>query len=236
MQRSRPFLALCQDVVTDLGVTGGVIQSVIGNTSIELQRIVNWVARADVLIQSVWSDWNFLWFKDAITIAAGVDTFGVTYAFDDVDHLSLALNPDTTGTQTTYPNWMDWEYFAITWQNKPKTAVASPTNWSMDPSGTIWLSHYMLTSTPCFVAYWRVPVRMAANTDTSPIPAKFDSIIVERAKILYAERENAIEIMSGSSAEYTDTLDKLQSSCLPSGRAARKSRNDRTTNNDGFVE
>lgn len=233
---SRTFLALCQDVVADLGVVGGVIQAVTGNTSQELVRIVNWVARADLLIQNLWSDWNFLWVRDSVTIDANTDTFVVNNAFNDIDHLSLVLNPNVAGVSPTFPRWMDWNQFAMTWQNKIKTPSASPANWSIDPTGKIWLSHLTLAATPATVAYWKQPVRMVNNQDTSPIPTIFDTIIVERAKLIYAQRENAVEILTGSTAEYTDTLDKLESSYLPSGRAARKSRNDQTTNSDAYVE
>lgn len=233
---SRSFLALCQDAVSDLGIVGGVIQSVTGNTSQELVRMVNWVARADLYVQNLWSDWNFLWFRDSVTIAANADTFAVNNAFNDIDHLSLVINPNLTGISPSFPAWMDWEQFARTWQNKIKTPAPSPANWSIDPSGKIWLSHMTTAAVPASVAYWKQPVRMVNNTDTSPIPTIFDTIIVERAKTIYAQRENAIEILNGSTAEYMDTLDKLESSYLPSGRAARKSRNDRTTNPDAYVE
>lgn len=238
---SRPFIQLCRDVVTDLGVVGGVIQSVTGNTSIELQRIVNWVARADVLIQAMWSDWNFLYYTDSLNGAAGNDYITPTLAFDDIDRKSLVLYPDTQGPGPSYPSWIDWTRFQVMWQNRVKTAMQNPTNWTQDPAGKIWLSHQLLpispaTSTPLNVSYWKAPVRMVNDQDISPIPTKFDSVIVERAKILYAQRENAPEILTGSSAEFGDLIEKMQSSCLPGGRAAFKSQNDWLTNPDGYVE
>lgn len=236
LDRSRTFLALCQDAVGDLGITGGVIQSVTGNSSQELVRIVNWVARADLLIQNLWSDWNFLWYTDTLTIPAGADTFQTTKAFNDIDHLSLVMNPDITGVSPSYPSWMEWDAFRVRWQNRVKTSNPRPTNWSVDPTGKIWLSHYATAAIPIQISYWVAPTRMVNNNDTSPIPGIFDTIIVERAKIIYAQRENAVEILVGSTAEFSDQLDKLESSCLPSARAARKSRNDRTTNFDGYVE
>lgn len=236
LDRSRTFLALCQDAVSDLGITGGVIQSVTGNSSQELVRIVNWVARADLLIQNLWSDWNFLWTTDALTIASGADSFQTVKKFNDIDHLSLVLNPDLPGVSPFYPTWVEWDTFRVRWQNRVKTASPRPSNWTVDPAGKVWLSHYTTAATPAQISYWAAPVRMVNNNDTSPIPGIFDTIIVERAKIIYAQRENAVEILVGSTAEFTDQLDKLESSCLPAGRAARKSRNDRTTNHDGYVE
>jgi hypothetical protein len=233
---SRPFLQLCQDVVTDIGIAGGQITTTVGNTNTELQRVVSWVARADIMIQKLWSDWTFLWYLDnAIAIPAGTDNFSTTYPFDDIDHKSMVVNAATAGANPSYPKWMDWAAFYLAYQTRVKTPAASPSNWAVDPAGNIWLSHITINPINVWLEYWLRPTRMIAVNDTSPIPSDFDMIIVERAKIMYAERENAPEILSGSTAEYTDTLDKLQSSCLPSGRAARKSRNDETTNPDGYV-
>lgn len=238
---SRTFLALCQDVVSDLGVAGGVIQSVTGNTNIELQRIVNWVARADILIQAQWSDWNFLYFKDEIAVAANADFVTPNQSFDDIDRKSMCFYPDTQSPGPNYPQWMDWEKFQVAYQNRPKLPQQWPNSWSQDPSGKLWLSSTVTpiapaTTTPVQLCYWLNPVRMVNNNDTSLIPNKFDNAIVERAKILYAQRENAPEILTGSSAEFEDIYEKMMSSCLPSGRAAFKSRNDYTTNPDGYVE
>lgn len=237
---SRTYLQLCQDVVSDLGVVGGVIQSVQGNTSIELQRIVNWVARADVLVQNMWSDWNFLYYIDSITGNSGDDFVTPNKTFDDMDRKSLVLYPDTQSPGPSYPQWLDWERFQVMYQNKPKLPMQSPAAFSQDPAGKIWLSHTLqpiapATTVPMQLAYWLTPTRMVNDGDTSPIPNKFDTIIVERAKILYAQRENAPEILTGSSAEFADLLEKMESSCLPYGRAARKSANDWTTNPDGYV-
>lgn len=233
---SRSFLALCQDVVADLGVTGGQISAVTGLTSIEQQRIVNWVARADLLIQQVWSDWKFLWVLDNVTLAQGADTINATYAFNDIDHRAMVFNAAQAGIAPQYPVWMEWEQFYFLYQSKVKGTQAYPTCWAVDPTGKIWFSHYASAALPVQLSYWKQPARMVNGTDTSPIPTGYDTVIVERAKMLYAQRENAPEILTGSSAEYDDLMDKLQSSFLPGGRAARKSRNDATTNNDGYVE
>ena len=233
---SRTFLQLCQNVVTDTGVAGSQIALTVGNTSNELSRIVGWVAAADILIQNVWSDWNFLWSMDAITIPANVDSFMASKLFNDIDRKSLVLNPDTSASGPSFPKWMDWQAFYFQWQCRTKTINATPTNWAVDPSGKIWLSHLTAGAVTAQLQYWLQPTRLVQPTDVSPIPTQYDRIIVERAKILYAQRENAPEILSGSSAEYIDALDKLESAYLPSGRAARKSRNDATTNPDGYVE
>ena len=55
---------------------------------------------------------------------------------------------------------------------------------------------------------------MTADGDISAIPPRFHKIIIARAKMYYAENEDAPEIMAGSLAEFEDLLDKLEADQL----------------------
>lgn len=227
---SRTYLQLCQDAVRDVGMTGGVLTTAVISalTSQEQIRMCGWVAYADLYVQNLWTDWNFLWYLDsALTLPAGSDTITPNRTAQALDREAMVLN---YGQNTAYwPAWLDWPTFYRMWQIRPKLTALNPSNWSQDPSGKIWFSHYAQNSVPVALPYWLVPTPLVNNTDISPVPTRFDRIIVERAKILYAEREDAPEILSGSTAEYMDLLDKLQSYALPDGIAARTSRNNSTT-------
>lgn len=232
---SRQFLALVNDVAADLGVTGGSIPAVSGSISAEQQRIVNWVARADLIIQTEWTDWKFLWVRDtAVSATANNDFILPANPFNDIDRGSLVINVGTYTPQ--YPVWMDWEEFQRVWQDKPKKTQLYPSNWSMDPTGKIWLSHILQSTLPTALNYWKTPARMVNSTDTSPIPSTFDTVIVERAKMIYGQRENAPEVLTGASAEFMNLIDKLESVQLPRQIARRKAGNDSYTNPDGYVE
>lgn len=234
---SRTYLQLCQDAVRDIGITGGVLTTAVQSqlTSQEQIRMCAWVAYADIYVQSLWTDWNFLWFLDnTISVPIGQDFITPTQTPLDLDRENIVLNYQTSTAYT--PTWLDWPTFYRMWQIRPKTSALFPTNWSQDPSGKIWLSHLPSAVLPVALPYWRQPTQMVNNSDTSPIPTQFDRIIVERAKILYAEREDAGEILAGSNSEYMDLLDKLQAYALPMGYAARKSRNDRITIPQPHVE
>lgn len=231
---SRNFLALCSEVVSDLGVAGGSLSTtLVAQLATEQQRIVNWVARADLQVQNLWTDWTFLWYLDKnVTCAANTD-------FAVLDPPSNAEQVDRLDNDTFYVNygtssamkltWMDWEKFYNIYQIRPKATGLYPTFYSRDPTGTVWFDRILTQATTFALAYWYTGNAMVNPTDVSPIPYKFDRIIVERAKILYAQRENAPEIMAGSTAEYTDLLDKMQAFYLPNNYMGRTSRNDRTT-------
>ena len=53
-----------------------------------------------------------------------------------------------------------------------------------------------------------------ADDNVSAIPARFHKIIISRAKMYYAENEDAPEIMVGSLSEFEDLLDKLEADQL----------------------
>jgi hypothetical protein len=237
---SRTFLQLCQDIVADLGIAGGTLQSVSGSLNREQQNICNWVARSDLYIQNLWSDWNFLYYLDnAVTCNAGSDqlvTSPPAWAanIQSYDLESLWISAGSLVAQRI--PWMDWNDFYVRYQVRQKNTQTTPNFFSVDPNGQIWLSEIAAQNTTFTMQYWCVGIRMVNNGDMSRIPTNFDTIINERAKIIYATRENAPEILSGASAEVSDQLDKMQAYCLPSNVAGRKSRNNRTTVIPSYVE
>lgn len=237
---SRTFLQLCQDVVSDLGVAGGVLQSTTSGTNQEQIRICNWVARADLLIQNLWTDWNFLWVQGSnLTVNAGSNKLVITPPtwaanIQSFNEETLWYMPGTNNAQIV--PWMKWEDFYRSFMVQPLMTAACPSVFSVDPTNTIWFSQNLTDNATFAIEYWVVGNRLSGDTSMSPIPNNFDDIIVERAKILYAQRENAPEILTGSTAEYMDLLDKMQAYCLPRNRAGRTSQNNRTTVPPAYVE
>jgi hypothetical protein len=237
---SRTYLALCQDIVADLGIAGGILQSTQNLQNQEFVRICNWVARSDLYLQNLWTQWNFLWFLDSAITAQATQDFCATsppawaaniqtYALE-----TLWINPGTASAQNI--PWMPWDKFFKTYQIKQKYTQLIPTFFSVDPSGKIWLSSYVPSLTTFSMEYFLVGNAMKADGSVSPIPNNFDTIIVERAKIIYAARENAQEIMTGATAEYSEQLDKMQAYCLPNNTGGRTLRNDHTTIPVAYVE
>ena len=54
------FLELTQDLHRESGAAGSAPSTVVGQTG-EAQRLVKWIQRADLQIQKLWHDWEFLW-------------------------------------------------------------------------------------------------------------------------------------------------------------------------------
>lgn len=238
---SRTLLELCSDVVSDLGVAGGTIQSVIGTSLNNEQRsIVRWVKKADLFVQLLWADWRFLWVQDnAFTVLAGSNIGQPTLpswaqSVRNYDRTSM-FQGYGTGLARSVP-FIPWDRMVQIYLSRPLMSAVNPSFWSINPQGQVMFNAPVLTDTIFNVSYHVSAKPMASNTDTSPIPNDFDAIIVERAKIFYAEREAAGEILTGSTAEYTDLLDKMQAYCLPDNIAGRTLQNNPSTTPSAYVE
>ena len=69
--------------------------------------------------------------------------------------------------------------------------------------------------------YWKTPAVLSASDDEPVIPTRFQRIIICRAKIYYAEQNDAAEVMGSSISEFNDLLGKLEADQLPSQRDRR---------------
>ena len=215
------FLQFCQTVRRECNVSGsGVPVAVTGQTGI-LEKIVGWVADADQETQGRWFDWDFLhvstWSHNTIadtpTVAAPSDlgvwdreSFYLDYSTADNKQLSVL----------DYKEWRRDHRQGVQTSQSPDSVVILPDNslrLQSPPDDVYSLS----------ADYWKRPVKMVNNTDTSPIPEEYERIIVARAKIFYGEMQSVGEILASGQIEYDDLLDKLESKYLPDQKARRQS-------------
>ena len=216
------YLELCQKVRQEVGVTGTGPTAVTSQTGM-LQKIVNWVADADVEIQSRWFDWRFLWKQFSDSTIVGTKDVSAPSDLGTWDEDSFYLDY----TASTYRKMavMDYRSWRDNYRNGTKTN-AKPGWIIVRPDDAIILEPppdavYTLTAD-----YWKAPTRMSANTSTTPIPTNYERIIVARAKIYYAEHENAPEVLIGATTEYNDLLDKMEAKYLDGQKSRRLARNE----------
>lgn len=209
---SRSYLDLCRLLVSELGVAGGTGPATVVGQVAELRNIVQWVAEADVYIQNLWTDWDFLWAK-----AEGNYLPPGATSIRSITDLNLPL-PDGMVLEADSPNaysptYMAWPEFRQRYTIKPRRAgrVAA---WAMRPDGVIELSHSVSDDTYWSLEYYRKAKRMAANNDRSPIPEEFDRAIIARAAVIYGTREDAPEIVSGYAGEYDEAIESMQAQQL----------------------
>ncbi len=205
------FLQLCQKTARECGVPGGGPASVLTQTGI-LLKIVGWVADSDELIQNKWADWGFLSAEFSTNTIVGTNEYAAPADFGAWDEDSAFLDYSTDDySQLTIIPYKEWRSFYRPGNNSNE----KPGFFTINQSNSLILEPkpdaiYSLTAD-----YWTKAVKMTANADTSKIPAQYERAIISRAKIFYAEDQEAEYMRGTASAEYADILRRLEAAQLP---------------------
>lgn len=216
------YLQLCQDLARDIGIPGTGPSSVTANDLSEEEiAVVRYIKNADTDIQRRWFNWNFLWSEATLTPTASVSTLTSPADLGNWKLDSFVWSKTTNDYQEL--EYVDWDEYKIVY----KLGVVdsgTPEVFSVKPDNVIDVYPTPADTTAISAEYWKTPTILAADADLSDIPARFHKIIIARAKIYYAENEDAPEILSGALAEFEDLLDKLESDQLPGQKNRRFSR------------
>jgi len=217
------FLDLCKSYRSEAGIPGSGPVTVINQTG-ELERVVLDIQTAEQDIKRQWQNWKFLWATHSANTIAGAAWLTV-------------LKPADLGTWDTESVWIDkgtdnaiqLDYVDYDeWRNDQAVGTPvsdTPTEFTVLPNGEIRV-YPIPTQAQAFTGeYWSSAANnLAQDADVSIIPVEYHRIIIVRAKIIYAEREDAPEIMAGASVEYSDLLTGLEAAYLPGQGDGRQSR------------
>tara|TARA_R110000824_G_scaffold35511_3_gene111228 strand:+ start:943 stop:1632 length:690 start_codon:yes stop_codon:yes gene_type:complete len=211
------YIELCQDMARDVGIPG-TGPSTVTPTPEEEKDVVRYIKDADLDIQRMWFNWDFLWSEATLTPVAGVSTLTSPSDLAQWNTDSVVYNPTAEGWQPLgFVPWLqyreDYKYGTV--------ATGIPELFSVKPDNVIDIYPTPNSTTAITSEYWATPTELSAGTDVSVIPVRWHRIIIARAKIYYAEQNDAAEVLSGSIAEFTDLLLKLESDQLPGQRNRR---------------
>ena len=211
------YIELCQDMARDVGIPG-TGPSTVTPTPEEEKDVVRYIKDADQDIQSMWFNWDFLWAENSATTESGTSTITSPTDLAQWNIDSVVYAPTSEGWQPLqFVPWLqykeDYKYGTI--------ATGTPEFFSVKPTNVMDLYPTPDAATTLTAEYWTTPTVLSASTDISVIPVRFQRIIIARAKIYYGEQNDAAEVLSGSIAEFTDILLKLESDQLPGQRNRR---------------
>jgi hypothetical protein len=208
----------------DVGIPGTGPSSVTSTSlSEEENAVVRYIANADQDVQSRWFDWDFLWSEASITAISGTSTLtssnsGFPSALGNWKLDSLVW--DKTSDSYQILEYMEWNSYREMYKYGTVDSDV-PEVYSIKPNNDLDLYPTPDSATVISAEYWATPTVLAADADISAIPPRFHKIIIARAKMYYAENEDAPEIMAGAVAEFEDLLDKLEADQLPSQKNRR---------------
>ena len=225
------FLVLCQNMARDVGIPGtGPSTTTTTDLSEEETSVVRYINQADQDIQSRWFDWDFLWSEADITATSGTSTlsssntgFPGTSTIGPLGNWKLdSLVWDKTSESYQILDYMAWNEYREMYKYGTIDSDV-PEVFSTKPNGDLDLYPTPNAATTVSAEYWSTPVVMStilsgettANSNTSAITSRFHDIITARAKLYYAENEDAPEIMVGSLTQFEDLLNQLEADQLP---------------------
>lgn len=210
------YIDLCRKLREEVGLSGDSTPAAVTGQTGQMARVVNFVADADENIQKMHADWEFMWAQFSTTTSSGsrdpATTKPTNIGSYDLD--SFYLDKTTT-------SFAKLEFVPYRPNYVNDYAVGSPSNaqpyaFTIQPDDTIKVyppadATYTLTCD-----YWKKPTRMTANTDESLIPEPYRRIIVVSAKVMWAQLEDAPEILQPAMLEYQMLMDNLERRFLPS--------------------
>lgn len=170
------YLDLVNAFILEFGVNGGAQLTGINaasNTQ-EALRIAGFIADADYEIQTLYSNWKFMWrIYDGVTALnahslSQPNKGNDQYLMQDIDRDSLVIRPGTN--QASYPQYIDWEDFRHLYYNGVLTPADTPAYWTTDPVRRIWVScQWNAAAIPYRFECWALPYRLSSDGDVSPI-------------------------------------------------------------------
>lgn len=223
---AKTYLQVVQDFVSEVGVAGssGPDTIALGKDSVGINRVIQYVRDAHRYVCDLWPDWRFLWTRENATIPASMvsgsdtvlpvaDPTPRAYVFD-----SFHIKRNGRWHRVHY---MPWHHFRERYErgDDPRDASDHPPYWTVTPDDKIQLSNPPATEYDYKYEYYQWAADL--ENDSDPIIVPFWRMVLCRAKMIYAERENAPEIMHGAAAEYSDLSDRLEANFLVGNAGGR---------------
>jgi hypothetical protein len=189
------------------------------NQTGQLRNIVKWVADADEQIQTIYSDWDFLWSQFTINTISGVSIYTAPSNLASWDDESFFLDYDTGShcklSKMVYKEWRSGLRQGVNTNDRPSLVVVLPNK------------NLLLVKTPDSVYnltadYWKSPLRLSANTEVSLIPTSFERAIISRAKMFVFDDTGDREQYAAAATEFQVILQMLEAHSLPARSHATK--------------
>jgi len=202
------FLELCVKARQECGIQGTGPTTVTSQTGL-LKRIVDWVADADMYIQGLHTDWDFLW--DEHTASTVPDSDSMTKPTDHAlwDSESFALDRgDSDGIPLSVIPYKEWRAFV-----GEKTSMR-PSSLCILPNNNIAFRYPADDVYVFYGAYWKFSSLMDADADEPPYAERYQRSIIAKTKMWYFADTEAISLYQEAEKEFKEIISQMESHYL----------------------
>ena len=216
------YLELTNSLILEAGVSSSTLAALTG-VSGELLRLKNWIAQADLEIQELHFDWQFLREDVSFQTVAGqahytlVESGTTDLSEWKLDSFRTYLTSGGYGNET-FLSEKNWDEFRDVYLfNTYRTTQSRPIAIAEKPDKSLYLGPapndiYTITG-----EYYRTPTTLSADADVSDIPPRFHMAIVYKAMMYYGALEAAPEVYQSGEKQFNDMILKLEMNQLPAG-------------------
>lgn len=202
------YKELCERFVLEMSVNGGRGFTSVTDLNVKFAKAANYIKLANTALCTLHLDWKFLWQSYSQALTVGSRVIPAPAGGVKVRHWvrnSFWLNRGTASqTRLKYVPFEDWDSQPL-YANSRK-----PTTFTVLPDNSIQVNTLPDSAYTLTASFYKRHTEFAQDDDVSPIPEEYHRIILLRAKLLYAEMEDAPEITNGSLAEYSELIEVLQ--------------------------
>lgn len=224
------FLALCQRVASECGVSQTGPSSVLNQTG-RLAQIVKWTSGADLDIQTLSNNWRFMRSSFTVNTTAGDGKYAYGDCTDTGTGTAIAkfrawcgrAQTDTplkiyltsagqaSETDLVYIPYEDW----YARYNVGNQTNSYPAFWSIDKDDALLLGQKPDGIYTVSGDYMKAATEMAADADVPPYPADYHMAVVYRAMMKYGRFAGASEVYTDGYNEYQRVLREMRRTQLP---------------------
>ena len=205
------YLALCDKLLKETGLSDQGVSSVIGQSGLN-KKAVDWINRAWTEIQNL-NDWNFLWNTSYFSTVIGQQNY------DPVDNLALSpalhkwINSSVRITQSSGTGYLTY----VPWATWVRTTFSSgkPTSFTIRPDNLISFNTLPDEIYTIYFDYYRTPQQLSTNTDELLLAEQFHDAVLYKAILYVAAEQDAPELYQDAQSQLNIRLSAMGTSVLP---------------------
>ena len=205
------YLALCDKLLKETGLSDQGVSSVIGQTGLN-KKSVDWINRAWTEIQNL-NDWNFLWKTSSFNTVNGqqnydpVDNLALSPTLHKWVHSSVRISVTGGTGYLTYVPWTTWV--------RTTFSSGKPTSFTIRPDNQISFNTLPDAIYTIYFDYYRTPQQLSTNTDELLLAEQFHDAVLYKAILYVAAEQDAPELYQDAQAQLNIRLSAMGVTALP---------------------
>lgn len=203
------YLQLCQRLVQETGIADTGPSNTAGQVG-DYGRITAWINDAWLRIQSMRSDWGWMWGTGSSSLAASTNTITLPDTVQKIKRLSM-------GESFLYEE--GYEEFANAYL---KVTEGVPSAYTVRPDGVILFNAKPVTDETVTYEFYYTPTLLVNNNSVPELPSRYHMLIVYEALRSYSQFDEAPELERKATLYFEQMLADLSRDQVPNINAPVK--------------